>query len=141
VESVADKVALGKAFLRLLLFYPVNIFPSWLSILIYHLGMNKRPVGGLSSETQHHPIDMNNNGLDDHILIHGEGRSILCVIISLLPNIDWGLFLLRQGGQRMKLTIQFHLMLYLRRHGSSHPLCLHTDSLVHRQRDFTFLTK
>jgi hypothetical protein len=28
-------------------------------MLIYHLGMNKRPVGG-NSETQSHPIDMNN---------------------------------------------------------------------------------
>jgi hypothetical protein len=37
------------------------IVPSWLSIPIIIWGMNNRPVGGCSSETQSHPIDMNNN--------------------------------------------------------------------------------
>jgi hypothetical protein len=32
------------------------IIPPWLSIVIYHLGMNNTPVGGRSSETLSHPI-------------------------------------------------------------------------------------
>jgi hypothetical protein len=39
----------------------VNIIPPWLSILMYHLGKNNIPVGGRSSETSSHPIDMKNN--------------------------------------------------------------------------------
>jgi hypothetical protein len=38
----------------------INIIPPWLSTLIYHLRMNNGPVDGRSSETQSHPIDMNN---------------------------------------------------------------------------------
>jgi hypothetical protein len=44
-------VALGQVFLRVLKFSPVIIIPLWLSILIYHLGINNRPIGGCSSET------------------------------------------------------------------------------------------
>jgi hypothetical protein len=29
----------------------VDIIPPWFSMLIYHLGINNRPVGGRSSET------------------------------------------------------------------------------------------
>jgi hypothetical protein len=32
-------------------FLPVSIIPLWLSIVIYHLGVNNRPAGGHSSET------------------------------------------------------------------------------------------
>jgi hypothetical protein len=42
---------------------PVDIIPPWLSMLVYHLGMNSMPVGGRSSETvsphryeQHHSV-------------------------------------------------------------------------------------
>jgi hypothetical protein len=38
-------------------FYPVDIILPW-SMLTYHRGMNNRPVGGRSSETLSHPIDM-----------------------------------------------------------------------------------
>jgi hypothetical protein len=38
VGFVVDKVALGQVSLQALHFYPVNIIPSGLSILIYHLG-------------------------------------------------------------------------------------------------------
>jgi len=41
---VVDKVALGQVFLQVLRFSPVSIIPPWLSILIYHLGMNKGPL-------------------------------------------------------------------------------------------------
>jgi hypothetical protein len=51
VEFVVDKVALGQVFLRVLRFSPVNIILLWLSILIYNLGVNNRPIGGRSSET------------------------------------------------------------------------------------------
>jgi hypothetical protein len=37
-EFMAGKVPLGQVSLRLLLFSPGNITPSWLSIFIYHLG-------------------------------------------------------------------------------------------------------
>jgi hypothetical protein len=46
-----NKVALGQVFLLGIWFVPVNIIPPWLSILIYHLGDEPRPVGGRSSET------------------------------------------------------------------------------------------
>jgi hypothetical protein len=36
VGFVVDKVAPGQVFLRVLLFYPVNIIPPSFSILIYH---------------------------------------------------------------------------------------------------------
>jgi hypothetical protein len=44
-------VVLGRVSLRAPRLYPVCIIPPWLSILIYHRGMNKRPVDGLSAET------------------------------------------------------------------------------------------
>jgi hypothetical protein len=48
----------GKDILRVCLFSPVDIIPPWLSILIYHAGVNNGPLGGRSSETRSHPIDM-----------------------------------------------------------------------------------
>jgi hypothetical protein len=39
-------------------FSSVDIIPSCFSLFIYHLGVNNRPVGGRSSETYSHPIDM-----------------------------------------------------------------------------------
>jgi hypothetical protein len=41
-------------------YHPI-FFPPWLSILYITWGMNKRLVGGSSSETSSHPIDMKNN--------------------------------------------------------------------------------
>jgi hypothetical protein len=59
VGFVVDKVAMGQFSLRVLQFL--------LSISFHHgspcsyiiCGMNNRPTGGRSSETQCHPIDMN----------------------------------------------------------------------------------
>jgi hypothetical protein len=34
------------------------IIPPWFSMLLYHVVMNNRPVGGRSSEMQSYPIDM-----------------------------------------------------------------------------------
>jgi hypothetical protein len=49
---VVDKVALEQVSLRVFRFYPVNIIPPWLSILIYITrGTNNSSVGGRSSET------------------------------------------------------------------------------------------
>jgi len=67
VGFVVDKVVLGHGFLRVLLFSSVNIIPLWLSIFI--CGMNNRPVGGRSSETSSHPIDMNNNNIQRTVQI------------------------------------------------------------------------
>jgi hypothetical protein len=39
-------------------FFSVDNIPPWFSISIYHLGMNNRPVGGHSSQTLSHPIDV-----------------------------------------------------------------------------------
>jgi hypothetical protein len=50
VEFVADKVALGQAFLSPSVF-SCQYHSTVVSVLIYHLGMNNRPVGGRSSET------------------------------------------------------------------------------------------
>jgi hypothetical protein len=58
--GIVDKVAVGQAFIRVHRYSRViSIIPPWPFILIYHLGMNNRPVGGRSSETQSRPIDMN----------------------------------------------------------------------------------
>jgi hypothetical protein len=38
VEFLVDKVTLGQFLLLVLRFYPVNIIPPWLSMLIYDLG-------------------------------------------------------------------------------------------------------
>jgi hypothetical protein len=38
VGFVVNKVALRQVFLRVIRFYPANIIPSWLSVLIYLLG-------------------------------------------------------------------------------------------------------
>jgi hypothetical protein len=54
------KVTLGEVSLRVLRFFPVIIIPPWLHTYII-CGMNNSPVGGRSSETSSHPIDMNNN--------------------------------------------------------------------------------
>jgi hypothetical protein len=51
VGFMVDKVALGHVFLLVLRFSPVNIIPPWLSILIYYLAKNTRPVGARISET------------------------------------------------------------------------------------------
>jgi hypothetical protein len=61
VGFVVEKVELVPAFLQVLRFSPADIIPPWLSILIHHLWMNNRSVGGRSSETWSHPIDMINN--------------------------------------------------------------------------------
>jgi hypothetical protein len=61
VGFVVDKVALGHDLLRVLRLSPVDIIPPWLFVLIYHLGMNNRLVGGRSSETWSQLIDMDNN--------------------------------------------------------------------------------
>jgi hypothetical protein len=61
VRARVDKVALGQIFLKVFLFSPVNIIPPWLSTLIYNLGMNNTSVGGRSSETYSHAIEMNNS--------------------------------------------------------------------------------
>jgi hypothetical protein len=61
VGFVVDKVAQGQFYLRVLRFSPVNIIPPLLSVLVYRLGMNNMPVGGRSSETSSHLINMNNN--------------------------------------------------------------------------------
>jgi hypothetical protein len=53
-------LTLGQVFIRVLMFSPVNIIPPWLSMLIYRLGMNNRPVGGSSADTWTHLIDVNN---------------------------------------------------------------------------------
>jgi hypothetical protein len=48
-----DQVTVEQVFLRVFRFYPINIIPPWLCILIYIIGQ--------SSETQSHPIYRNNN--------------------------------------------------------------------------------
>jgi hypothetical protein len=58
VQGYVDKQAFTQVFLRVIRFFPVRIIPSFLFINI--LEMNSRPVGGRSSETSSHPIDMNN---------------------------------------------------------------------------------
>jgi hypothetical protein len=60
VGLVVHKVALGQGFLRVLRFSRVNIIPPWLSILILSGGRTIGLMVGRSSETQSHPIDMNN---------------------------------------------------------------------------------
>jgi hypothetical protein len=55
VGFVLDKVALGHVFLLVFLFTPVSTIPPW-------------PVGGCSSETWSHIIDVdNNNNYVNHI--------------------------------------------------------------------------
>jgi hypothetical protein len=41
--------------------FPINIIPPLLSILIYHMGINNRSLGGHSSETYSHAPVMNNS--------------------------------------------------------------------------------
>jgi hypothetical protein len=48
---VVDKVALGQVSLLVLRVYPVDVIPPYLSILIYHLRDENRPVDGRSSDT------------------------------------------------------------------------------------------
>jgi hypothetical protein len=59
VKFVVDKEALGQVSLLLLRFFSVSIISQLLSMLISHMGINNKFVGGLSSETYSHPIDMN----------------------------------------------------------------------------------
>jgi hypothetical protein len=62
VEFVVDKVALGKAFPRVLQF-PLSVSFHRGSPYSYIWVTNNRPVSGQSTETQFRPIDMNNNNL------------------------------------------------------------------------------
>jgi hypothetical protein len=60
VGFVVDKAALGQGFLRVLRF-PLSLsFHCGSPCSYITWGMNKRPVGGRSSETSSNPIDMNN---------------------------------------------------------------------------------
>jgi hypothetical protein len=53
-------VALEQDFLRVLRFFSVNIIIQWFSVLLYHVGMNNRHVGGHSVEAlSPHPHDHN----------------------------------------------------------------------------------
>jgi hypothetical protein len=56
--GLVENVALGQVFHRVLVFRPISIIPPWLHTL---WRMKNRPVGGRSSETQSHLIDMNNS--------------------------------------------------------------------------------
>jgi hypothetical protein len=60
VGFVLNKVVLGHFFSEFFGFSPVNIIPPWLSILISCGGMNNSPIGGHSSPTDSHRINMNN---------------------------------------------------------------------------------
>jgi hypothetical protein len=51
VKFVMDKIALGQVRLQVFRFYSINFIPLWFSVLIHHLEINNRPVGGRSSET------------------------------------------------------------------------------------------
>jgi hypothetical protein len=61
MEFVLNKVALGKDFLLDLLYSHLNIIPLFISITVSNLGNNNRPIGGGSSETPSHLIDINMN--------------------------------------------------------------------------------
>jgi hypothetical protein len=43
VAFVVERVALGQVFLKVLQFYPINIIPPWLYILIYQLRDEQHP--------------------------------------------------------------------------------------------------
>jgi hypothetical protein len=60
VGSVVDKVALGQVFIRVLPILLTISFHRGCSHSYITWGMNDRPLGGSSSETQSHPIDINN---------------------------------------------------------------------------------
>jgi hypothetical protein len=60
VGFVVNKVALDRIS-QSSLGFSVNIIPKWFGTHIYHLGMERRPVGGRKSETQFHPTDVNNS--------------------------------------------------------------------------------
>jgi hypothetical protein len=65
VVFVVDKVTLGQRF-SLEFFGPPPLHQYFSTVtlnthIIITWGMNNRPVGGRSSETQYQPIDMNNN--------------------------------------------------------------------------------
>jgi hypothetical protein len=47
-----DKVAPGQVFCEFFGF-PLFVIQPWLSVIIYNVGMNNRPVRGRSSETLH----------------------------------------------------------------------------------------
>jgi hypothetical protein len=55
------QIGTGTGFSPSFSLFPVIIIPPWLFVLIFHWGMNSRPVGGHGSETYSHPIDMKNN--------------------------------------------------------------------------------
>jgi hypothetical protein len=59
---VVDKVSLEQANFRVLLFFNLKIIPSWVSMLIYHLG-DKEQFQWWSAAHRHSltPIDMNNS--------------------------------------------------------------------------------
>jgi hypothetical protein len=100
VEFVVDKVALEQGFLLSSSVLPVNIIPPWLSMLTYHLRHGQQLVGGCSSQTLSHTIDMNMNK-NDLILSFYPHTSLprssyiacsfityihTCIILSLYPS-------------------------------------------------------
>jgi hypothetical protein len=61
VGFVVDRLALGQVFSG---FSLVSVIIPWLSIPIYHLGDERRPLGGFSSEISSHPININKKKTD-----------------------------------------------------------------------------
>jgi hypothetical protein len=74
-------------------FFLINIIPAWFSMFLYHLGMSNRPVGGRSSETWSHPIDMIE--VLATILVHEESASKFnqC-ILSLMTAVKLKMYFL-----------------------------------------------
>jgi hypothetical protein len=95
VGFVVDRVALGQVLLRVFfLFSPVSIIPPGLILTlgISLRGTNNRPVGGRSSETLSHSIDMNNNNRFRFIRVDGRELSTLPSFHSLSFSISYQLF-------------------------------------------------
>jgi hypothetical protein len=68
VGFVADKVALEQVFLRVLRFpLPVSFHRGFSILTVW--GKTNRLVGGCSSETLSHPIDMNMGSIIDKIVL------------------------------------------------------------------------
>jgi hypothetical protein len=84
VGFVLDKVALGQIFLRVLRFYPVSFISPRLHTHIGIIwGMNDRPVGGRSSATQLHPVNMNIM-LSEMLNYHLKFRRIIIIIVNMV---------------------------------------------------------
>jgi hypothetical protein len=100
VGFVVDKVTLGQVFTPVL----------WFSYIIW--GMNNRPVGGRSSETQSHPINVSKYKIErSHIDICGQVLKLFRLSIQMYKRVVVRLRCSTHDAQSLPLDLRLRVVI------------------------------